>query len=98
MITSGVAEQIDEEDQELIKPFSEFKLEEKVVTALLGMGYSSPTKIQAKTLQHSLSDGDMACLSETGSGKTLSFLLPIVNKLVKSFDGEEKNAPVHKPK
>ena len=49
------------------------------------MGYTQPTKIQAMALEHSLKPGDMACLSETGSGKTLSFLLPIINQLLKEY-------------
>jgi len=30
-------------------------------------------------LIHGLKEGDLLCLSETGSGKTLSFVLPILN-------------------
>jgi len=47
------------------------------------MGYIKPTKIQSKSLQVGLKcDSDLLCLSETGSGKTLSFILPIINKLM----------------
>lgn len=53
-----------------------------IVEALNSMGYTIPTPIQANTLEHCLKDQDLLCLSETGSGKTLSFVLPIVNYLV----------------
>lgn len=46
------------------------------------MSYQHATKVQAETLPHTLADKDILCLSETGSGKTLSFVLPIVNRLV----------------
>jgi superfamily II DNA/RNA helicase len=32
-----------------------------------------------------LKDQDLLCLSETGSGKTLSFVLPIVNHIVNQY-------------
>lgn len=47
------------------------------------MGYTEATAIQSASLPSSLQGKDMLCLSETGSGKTLSFVLPIVNALVK---------------
>jgi len=49
------------------------------------MGYTRPTKIQSEALVYSLQDNDMLCLSETGSGKTLSFVLPIVNYLCENY-------------
>jgi superfamily II DNA/RNA helicase len=49
------------------------------------VGYTKPTKIQAETLRHALKDEDLLCLSETGSGKTLSFVLPILNYIRTTF-------------
>jgi len=40
-------------------------------------------------LRHSLKDEDLLCLSETGSGKTLSFVLPILNYIMNNHKGEK---------
>lgn len=72
-----------EENETDIKQFSSYEIEESLVEALKRMGYIYPTKIQSKSLEYSLKEGDLLCLSETGSGKTLSFLVPILNQFLK---------------
>lgn len=64
--------------------FSKLSLEPKLVKALEAMSYTEATLIQSESLPHSLLHKDMLCLSETGSGKTLSFVIPIVNALIKN--------------
>lgn len=46
------------------------------------MGYNTPSTIQSQSLPHGLLNKDLLCLSQTGSGKTLSFILPIINSLL----------------
>jgi ATP-dependent RNA helicase DDX47/RRP3 len=53
------------------------------------MGYTKPTKIQSETLVNYLKGGDLLCLSETGSGKTLSFVLPILDFIRKTYKHEK---------
>lgn len=38
---------------------------------------------------HCLKEGDLLCLSETGSGKTLSFVLPILNYIRKTYKDQK---------
>ncbi|GLD94285.1 hypothetical protein PINS_up002896 [Pythium insidiosum] len=46
-----------------------------------GFAFARPTNVQVKTIPHVLAGRDVLVKSETGSGKTLSYLLPIVQKL-----------------
>lgn len=54
------------------------------------MGYEKPTKIQSETFRQSLKEGDLLCLSETGSGKTLSFVVPILNHILCQYRDSPK--------
>jgi ATP-dependent RNA helicase DDX47/RRP3 len=46
------------------------------------LNYKYPTKIQRETLPYTLKGRDIIGLAETGSGKTLSFILPIIQQLL----------------
>jgi len=45
------------------------------------MRYNKPTPIQAHAIPVALSERDVMCCAQTGSGKTCAFLLPVVSEL-----------------
>ncbi|HEY4553249.1 MAG TPA: DEAD/DEAH box helicase, partial [Bacillaceae bacterium] len=47
-------------------------------------GFSEPTHIQRKTMPLILDGKDMVAESPTGTGKTLAYLLPVLEKLDES--------------
>ena len=57
-------------------PFSELGLPASLLEAVEGMGFESPSPIQAKTIPLALEGRDVIGLSQTGSGKTAAFALP----------------------
>ena len=61
--------------------FSHLNLNEKLLKAIHELGYSVPTAIQEKTIPLILSGNDVIGHSETGSGKTAAFGLPLLQKL-----------------
>lgn len=69
------------------KTFESLQLHPRVVQVLTkdaasnGFGFERPTNVQVKSVPAVLSGKDVLVKSETGSGKTLSYLLPIVQKL-----------------
>ncbi len=66
--------------------FSELNISKNLLENLNSLGYENLTPIQEKSLKHSLNGSDLVGKAKTGSGKTLSFCLPIVEKLdVKKF-------------
>ncbi len=61
--------------------FSEFPLREEIVRALSDAGITTAFPIQALTLPVALSGQDIIGQAKTGTGKTLGFGLPLLNRL-----------------
>ncbi len=62
--------------------FSDFNLHPKTRAAIEKLGYSTPTKIQEKSLPIVQSGQDVAGLAQTGTGKTAAFLMPVMTRLL----------------
>jgi len=60
-----------------IKQFKDYQLSEEILRALDGLGYSEPTEVQMKVLPAALDKKDISVKSQTGSGKTAAFGIPI---------------------
>ncbi|MDF1711146.1 MAG: DEAD/DEAH box helicase [Akkermansiaceae bacterium] len=56
--------------------FADLGLPDVLLSAVLDMGFESPSPIQAKTIPLALQGKDLIGLSQTGSGKTAAFALP----------------------
>lgn len=67
------------------KTFKELGLIDSLCEACDKMGYKAPTPIQSESIPLALQGRDIIGLAETGSGKTASFVLPILQGLC-SFD------------
>ena len=52
-----------------------------VYRAIKAKGFNVPTPIQRKTIPLLLEGRDVVACSRTGSGKTASFLIPLINRL-----------------
>lgn len=61
--------------------FRDLELHAKVVDAVEASGYKHPTKIQARIIPHMLQGRDVLAQSQTGSGKTAAFALPVLSQL-----------------
>ena len=48
------------------------------------MGFSKPTPIQEQAIPVILQNKDIIACAQTGTGKTASYLLPVMNKMIKS--------------
>ena len=59
--------------------FSELGLSPKVLTAVEAAGYSEPTPIQEQAIPHVLERRDVMGIAQTGTGKTASFVLPMLS-------------------
>ena len=57
--------------------FKQFELRPDLLASLEEAGYDVPTPIQAKAIPILMQGHDMIGVAETGTGKTLAFLLPI---------------------
>ncbi|KAL4442262.1 hypothetical protein ABPG74_005603 [Tetrahymena malaccensis] len=77
----------DQEEQKLsvftAEKFSELEqIHPKIVQALQESNYETMTKIQKEGIPQILKKENIALKSETGSGKTLTYLVPIISNLV----------------
>ncbi|GLQ57702.1 DEAD/DEAH box helicase [Devosia nitrariae] len=61
--------------------FSGLGLSSKVTDAVVSAGYTKPTDIQAKAIPHVLEKKDIIGIAQTGTGKTASFVLPMLTRL-----------------
>ena len=61
--------------------FTSFALKKELINALNGLGYIDATKVQDVVIPKALKNENIIVQSETGTGKTHSFLIPILNNL-----------------
>lgn len=57
--------------------FQNYRLSSEIIRALDGLGYTAPTEVQEKVLPAALDRTDLVVKSQTGSGKTAAFGIPI---------------------
>jgi ATP-dependent RNA helicase DeaD len=62
--------------------FKDYKLSEDIVRSINLLKYESPTKVQSKSIPLVLAGDDVIVKSQTGSGKTAAFGIPICEKLM----------------
>ncbi len=63
--------------------FSDLALAPPLLKALAEQGYDTPTPIQERSIPYLLQGRDLLGLAQTGTGKTASFALPILEHLIK---------------
>ena len=61
--------------------FSHLGLSPKVLSAVEAAGFTTPTPIQDKAIPHAVAGRDVLGIAQTGTGKTASFVLPMLTRL-----------------
>lgn len=64
-----------------MQDFSDFKLSKQLIKAIDNLAFEKPTPIQSKSFKVIKSGKDMVGIAQTGTGKTLAYLLPILDQL-----------------
>ena len=73
------------EEAEVFTPehsFQDFALLEILKQGIVAKGYSTPTPIQDRAIPHVLLGHDVVGIANTGTGKTATFLIPLINKVL----------------
>lgn len=65
-----------------MKCFSEFPISTYTRERLASAGFSAPTPVQAAAIPQALAGKDVLATAQTGTGKTLAFLIPIIEQLL----------------
>jgi len=66
-----------------MKSFSEFSISAPLKSNLAKHGFTVPTPVQAQAIEPALAGRDLVATAQTGTGKTLAFVLPIIHLLAK---------------
>lgn len=74
--------------------FEDLNLSKALLKAVREMGFEAPTPIQKLTIPHAMEGRDVIGQAQTGTGKTASFGIPIVEK---EFSGRKPYALVIEP-
>ena len=61
--------------------FEKFSLNKDIIRSLSNLNYEEPSKAQEEAIPSLLDERDVIVKSKTGSGKTASFAIPIVEKV-----------------
>lgn len=64
--------------------FSELNLDPRLMQAVEALGYTQPTPVQEQSIPYGIEGHDIRACAQTGSGKTIAFTLPILNKILKT--------------
>jgi superfamily II DNA/RNA helicase len=70
------------------KTFAELPLRPETIEALHSHGFIAPFAIQEMVLPIALSDGDVIGQAKTGTGKTLAFGVPVIERVIAPNDTE----------
>src|ERR1035438_6831779 len=66
-----------------MKNFSDLPLSAVLQSNLARHGFVEPTPVQALSIPQQLAGHDLVITAQTGTGKTLAFLLPLLERLAK---------------
>lgn len=79
------------EDVEQKTSFKNFRICKELVEALHNVSITHPTTVQLQTIPKVMRGHNILCAAETGSGKTLSYLLPVVHRLQSEVNDEDEH-------
>jgi len=64
-----------------MQSFSEFSISRSLKERLAAARFSTPTPVQAAAIPHAVGAKDVIATAQTGTGKTLAFLIPVLENL-----------------
>jgi ATP-dependent RNA helicase RhlE len=64
--------------------FMDFAMDDRLKRAVVAKGYTVPSPIQDQSIPLILEGRDIVGIANTGTGKTAAFLLPLIDKILKS--------------
>ncbi len=70
--------------------FEQLGLTEHLLKAVADQGYTTPTPVQKKAIPLILEGRDVLAGAQTGTGKTASFTLPLLQRLAENHDPHQK--------
>ena len=78
-----------------MKNFNDYKISNEILKALDALGYKEPSDVQQRVIPEILQGKDVIVKSQTGSGKTAAFGIPLCEKI--NWDEQKAQALVLTP-
>jgi len=69
-----------------MQTFTELPISQYTQQRLASLGFTAPTPVQAAAIPQALLGKDVLATAQTGTGKTLAFLVPVAEQLLKTND------------
>lgn len=69
--------------------YSDLNLDPRLNAAIEKLNYMEATAIQEQTIPHILEGKDVAGLAQTGTGKTAAFLIPLIERILRTQTGTQ---------
>ena len=70
--------------------FEDLGIDKSILRAIREMGYTEPTPIQCQAIRPVAEGRDLMGCAQTGTGKTAAFSIPILQRLGRPAEGEER--------
>jgi len=70
--------------------FENLKLNRQILNAIEELGFNHPTEIQKKVIPSALAGHDLFGIAQTGTGKTLAFVTPLIMKVKYAQDKDPR--------
>lgn len=77
--------------------FSEFNLDERILKGIDKAGFVECTQVQAESLKYTLDGKDILVQSQTGTGKTAAFMIPLYHLLLHNEKMKNKKVLILAP-
>ena len=77
--------------------FTKLRLDEDVLRGIKNAGFETCTDVQAQTIPNILNGYDVMVQSQTGTGKTAAFLIPVIQLLLHHADFKQSTALIIAP-
>lgn len=78
--------------------YSELTLDARLQQAIQKLGFENCTPVQEQAIPHILDGKDVAGLAQTGTGKTAAFLIPLMERILRSIPTDQVLAPEEREK
>ncbi len=78
------ADERDRRRKDQVNQFSEFSISAGLKKQLTAANFITPTPVQAQAIPPALEGRDVLATAQTGTGKTLSFLIPLIERMPKA--------------
>jgi ATP-dependent RNA helicase RhlE len=83
-VRAAIASANRKREKTIMQSFTELPLSHYTQERLSSLNFSIPTPVQAAAIPQALAGKDVLATAQTGTGKTLAFLIPVIERLLQS--------------